>query len=359
MSRILMTADAVGGVWTFALELARALTPFGLSTTIATMGPKPSADQLAAAAGIPGLDIVIGDFQLEWMDDPWTDIARAGDWLLDLEARVSPIMVHLNGFAHGSLRWRAPVVVVGHSCVLSWAEAVGEPFCDIRSDRYRAVVGAGLASADWVVAPSAAMLATLRRHYGQLPRASAIWNGRDECRFRPLEKEPIVISAGRLWDRAKNVEALGAVAGALPWPVFVAGEGAPPPGTQHLGRLAETELATWLGRASIFALPARYEPFGLLPLEAALAGCALVLGDIPSLREVWGHAADFVAPDDHEALLAAIDALIAAPALRNRRAMAARSRALELTPERMAREYAAVYGCAAARSDPRRWRCVS
>ncbi len=32
-------------------------------------------------------------------------------------------------------------------------------------------------------------------------------------------------------------------------------------------------------------LPARYEPFGLSVLEAALSGCALVLGDIPSLRE--------------------------------------------------------------------------
>ncbi len=77
-------------------------------------------------------------------------------------------------------------------------------------------------------------------------------------------------------------------------------------------------MAGWLGRASIFALPARYEPFGLLPLEAALSGCALVLGDIPSLREVWGDAAWFVPPDDRDALTAAIGSLIASPRLLQR-----------------------------------------
>ncbi|MCU1383607.1 MAG: glycosyl transferase family 1 [Acidobacteria bacterium] len=359
MSRILMTADAVGGVWTYSLELARALTGYGLATTIATMGPKPSEDRLRAAADIPGLEIVTSEFQLEWMDDPWADIAAAGDWLLDLEARVHPIIVHLNGFAHGALPWRAPVLVVGHSCVVSWHEAVGEPIDAARLDRYRHVVGAGLRSADWVVAPTGAMLGALQRHYGPLPRASVVGNGRDAARFPPAAKEPFVATAGRLWDRAKNVEALDAVAPALPWPVIVAGEGDAGAATQHLGQLSEREIASWLGRAAIFALPARYEPFGLLPLEAALAGCALVLGDIPSLREVWGDAADYVAPEDHDRLRAAIDALIASPARLAERALAARARAVERTPARMAQEYTTVYGCAAARTTPRECRCAS
>jgi glycosyltransferase involved in cell wall biosynthesis len=351
MSRVLMTADAVGGVWTYAVELARALAPCGLWTTIATMGPKPSAERLEAAEGIAGLEIVTSEFQLEWMDDPWADVAEAGGWLLDLEARVSPIMVHLNGFAHGSLAWRAPVVIVGHSCVVSWGEAVGEPFVGPRLERYRAAVGEGLRAADWVVAPSAAMLHALQRHYGPLPRASVIWNGRRGERFPPRTKEPFVLSAGRLWDRAKNLDALRAVAPELDWPVVVAGDGGEATGLQHLGRLSERDIAAWLGRASIFALPARYEPFGLLPLEAALAGCALVLGDIPSLREIWGGAADYVPPDDEGALRDAINGLIADPAARQRRAQAARSRALALTPARMAQQYATVYGYAAARTD--------
>ena len=65
------------------------------------------------------------------------------------------------------------------------------------------------------------------------------------------------------------------------------------------GRLTPPQMARVVSRApSIYALPARYEPFGLSVLEAALSGCALVLGDIPSLREIWDGAALFVDPDD-------------------------------------------------------------
>ena len=68
-----------------------------------------------------------------------------------------------------------------------------------------------------------------------------------------------------------------------------------------------------MARASIYAMPARYEPFGLSILEAGLSGCALVLGDIPSLREHWEGAAVFVAPDDRDALRSAIARLIDNP----------------------------------------------
>ena len=46
------------------------------------------------------------------------------------------------------------------------------------------------------------------------------------------------------------------------------------------GQLTTAEVRNVINTASIYALPARYEPFGLSILEAALSGCALVLGDI-------------------------------------------------------------------------------
>src|SRR3546814_4918927 len=76
-------------------------------------------------------------------------------------------------------------------------------------------------------------------------------------------------------------------------------------------------MAGWLGRATFFALPARYEPFGLAVLEAALSGCALVLGDIPTLRELWDGVAAFVPPGDIEALEDVLTQLIADPDLRS------------------------------------------
>ncbi|HET9226385.1 MAG TPA: glycosyltransferase, partial [Thermoanaerobaculia bacterium] len=70
----------------------------------------------------------------------------------------------------------------------------------------------------------------------------------------------------------------------------------------------------------------------------------LVLGDIPSLRELWRNRAVFVAPDDPEALEHAILRLIEDPDRRNALAAGARSRAIERTTERMVEGYLDVYG---------------
>ncbi|HET6692503.1 MAG TPA: glycosyltransferase, partial [Miltoncostaeaceae bacterium] len=151
--------------------------------------------------------------------------------------------------------------------------------------------------------------------------------------FRPAPKEPFVFSAGRLWDPAKNVAALCEIASAIPWPVVVAGDtagpdggGRPIEGVELLGRIEPARMRDWLARASIYAMPARYEPFGLSVLEAALSGCALVLGDIPSLREVWGEAALYADPFDDGALAAALRRLAGDAALRERIAAAGHER---------------------------------
>ena len=335
-----MTADTVGGVWTYALELADAVAPHGVEVVLATMGRRPSDDQWRAVRASAVADVRESDFPLEWMDDPWVGVDAAGDWLLDLERELRPDVVHLNGYVHGALPWSAPTVVVGHSDVLSWWEAVRREGAPPEWSTYGQRVKEGLAAAGQVVAPTAAMLDALRRHHG-VAGGAVIANARDAGFVRSdLAKEPLVVSAGRAWDDAKNVRSLLAAAPHLDWPVVVAGEGGP------LGPLPFDELAGWLARASIFALPARYEPFGLAALEAGLSGCALVLGDIPSLREVWGDAATFVDPFDDEALVAALQALVAEPSCVAALGAAARVRARTFTPERMAAGYLAAWEAA-------------
>jgi glycogen(starch) synthase len=110
-------------------------------------------------------------------------------------------------------------------------------------------------------------------------------------------------------------------------------------------------MADAFARAAIYCLPARYEPFGLSALEAALSGCALVLGDIPSLREVWGdEAAVYVPPNEHAALREALLGLIRHPAKRRERARLARARAERYSTERFASAYLDAYtGLATAR----------
>jgi glycosyltransferase involved in cell wall biosynthesis len=347
--KILMTADTVGGVWTYAMELARALQDHDATVVLAAMGAPLQNSQRADVSALRNVSVRESSYKLEWMEDPWEDVDRAGEWLREIERVEQPDLVHLNGYAQAALRWRSPVVVVGHSCVRSWWEAVRRAPVPESWGEYTRRVRAGLHAADLVVAPSHTMLDALQHQYGPLTRSVVVHNGR-EGPFHQDEKAPYVMTAGRLWDDAKNVAALGRVADDLPWPIYVAGPSASPAGAstalgdlRPLGHLCQQELAAWLAHASIFALPARYEPFGLAVLEAARSGCALVLGDIPSLRELWGNAALYVAPDDDGAICSAIEWLCHDAPLRRELAARARNRSLTYTPARMATRYRVLY----------------
>ena len=347
-----MTADAVGGVWRYTMDLGRELRARGVRTAVAVMGPSPTATQREEARSAR-LEVVDRPYRLEWMDDPWADLEHAGEWLLRLEQQFEPSVVHLNGYAHASLPWRSPVIVVAHSCVRTWWKAVRHEPAPSSVDRYTATVREGLAAAQMVVAPTRAMGAALRAEYGGPLDVRIISNG---CRFeagsddRWQAKEEVVLASGRGWDEAKNLSAVCAIAESLDWPVYVAGEQRSPRGDACelragclLGHLSASELAGWYRRASIYTLPARYEPFGLSVLEAAAAGCALVLGDIPSLQENWDDAALFVPPDDRNALSSTLRRLIDRPGERRELARRALARASAFTIERTADEYLRMY----------------
>jgi glycogen synthase len=350
--KILMTADTVGGVWTYCMELARSAEWKSVSICLATMGAKLSRSQSAEAAALENLEVVESGYKLEWMEEPWSEVEAAGEWLLELEDRFEPDIVHLNGYAHGALPFKAPKVVVAHSCVLSWWEAVKGVAAPSQWDLYREYVLGGLRDADAIVGPSAAMLENIERLYGPSENSRVIYNGCDAHAFGRTRKEPFILAAGRLWDEAKNIGALASVSDSVPWPICVAGDNQGPqckekiepgPGITCLGKLHRSELAKWYSRASIYALPARYEPFGLSVLEAALSGCALVLADIASLRELWDGAAVFVNPNDSAELEGALQRLIADPDGIRALSQAAEIRARSYTISRMAAAYLELY----------------
>jgi glycogen synthase len=352
--KVLMTTDGAGGVLTYCVQLSTALQREGVDVVMASMGPPLSAGQRRDVRA-SGARVIEGNYRLEWMDDPWQDVERAAEWLLELEREHAPDVIHLNGFVHAALPWRAPVVLVAHSCVCSWWSAVLKERAPERYLRYRAEVSRGLAAALVTVAPTAAMLRCLVEQYGDTPgspRSRLVIHNGIQLPARPARaKEPFILSAGRLWDRAKNIAQLERAAAGLDWPVFVAGDTAGPdgrdvPSLSHvvaLGLLGRDELAGWMERASIFALPAMYEPFGLSILEAAAAGCALVLGDIPSLREVWGGAAVYVDPSSPAELRGALEHLTRHPVERSRFGQAAIERAQRYGAETMADRYLVLY----------------
>jgi glycosyltransferase involved in cell wall biosynthesis len=145
-----------------------------------------------------------------------------------------------------------------------------------------------------------------------------------------------------LWDEGKNIAAVDRAAARLSIPVLAAGplEG-PNRARIHvrhlnsLGRLTDSEIRHHLSARPIFVSAARYEPFGLAVLEAAQAGCALVLSDIPTFRELWDGAAIFVPADDDRALARSIARLADDATLRAELGRAARRSAGSYSVEAM------------------------
>jgi glycogen(starch) synthase len=350
VNRVLMTSDAVGGVWTYAIQLADLLTRAGdTQVTLAVLGPSPTAAQRAEAAKVKALAVHDRPFALEWMPNPWAEVDAAGDWLLELATQCSPDIIHLNGYCHANRCWPAPTIVVGHSCVCSWWHAVHGCAPPREWHHYVDRVRDGLHAADAVIAPSHTMNSALERFYA-ISWGRVIPNCRSDDTWRPHPKEPFIFAAGRLWDPAKNLAALDIAAASLPWPVYVAGASEEPGGRQRrlvhartLGPIASDAIAEWMGRAAIYAFPAHYEPFGLSVLEAALSGCALVLGDIPSLRENWSGVARFVSPNDPGELHRIIHDLIASRHEREALGFAARARAAQFTQRKHVQAYRSIY----------------
>ncbi len=352
ISRLLMTIDAPGDNWLFAITLAQALAPHHIHVILATMGAPLRLDQRDTIRRIPSISLYESALKVEWMHNPWDDLVRAGDWLLGLEAHTRPDVIHVGSFTQAALPWKAPVVLGAQGCLMSWWEAVkGLPLPPDRVD-YQARVAHGLQAAQRVVVPSAAFGHMLKRHYTPDLPLVVIPNGyaRAASGAAPISKESFVLAYGRMWDEARNLGALIRTAPQLPAPVYIAGGGdtselqpaGKDRGIRRLGTPGPRQLEQWYARAAVFASPARYDPLGLSIVAAGVAGCALVLGDIPMVREHWDGAALFVRDD--AGLEDSLRQLLEDPALRRAWGERARERAESFTAVRMADAYMRLYG---------------
>ncbi len=358
--RWLLTTDTVGGVWTYSLELARELAAHGTDVVLVTMGPAPSGAQLDEMATIPGVLPVVTSLPLDWLATSEDDVLAAGDALAVIVAEaaanlgVEGVQLHAPALA-ARADFAVPVVSVVHSCVATWWAAMrGDAMPDDLAWRAR-LTAQGIARSDQVVAPTAAFAEAVRAAY-KLPRPPiAVHNGRELVDSIGTEQRDAVITAGRLWDESKGAAAFDAAAELSGLPFLAAGPVEGPNGAQQhlqhaqaLGHLSNGALAELLGSRPVFVSAGRYEPFGLAVLEAAGAGCALILADIPTFRELWDGAALFVPADDAQALADAAELLIADPECRQALGQTAATHARQFTPERTAQAMAAVHASVAA-----------
>lgn len=349
---ILMTLDAVGGVWRYSLDLCRSLGSHGIHFLLVGLGPEPSKDQWEEVRSLRNADVVWLDIPLDWQAENATQIEAIPDWLGELARRWQVDLMHLNLPSQAAgLVVDCPVLVVSHSCIASWWQDVRrEPLPESLHWNRESNAG-GLNAANVIVTPSRSHAAALERAYGVLKTpVISVPNGtaRPERCYR---KAQFVLAAGRWWDDGKNGAVIDAAAELIDWPVLMAGPLTGPAGQGvrllhacPLGERRPEDMQRLMGRASIFVSASLFEPFGLAVLEAAAAETALVLSDIPTFRELWGGAALFVDPHDPQAFAAAVNRLIKDRQACALIARAARERAasytLEIQADRMRQVYA-------------------
>ena len=337
-----MTADAIGGVWNYALDLARGFAAREIETVLAILGPAPARAQLDQAATIQGLRLIDTGLPLEWTAANPAALRETGEFLAELAQELRPDIIHLNTPALAAgMPHAAPVVTTAHSCLGTWWRAVRQEALPEDFAWRVAATRCGLAAADIVVAASRSFAESLAAVYGDDLPLEVVLNGRAATEIESI-KRPLIFTAGRLWDEGKNIALLDRVAAVMQAPIVAAGPLTGPNGAigyfPHLcllGSLSESDIAPWYGAASIFASPACYEPFGLAVLQAAQAGAALVLSDVPTFRELWDGAALFCPGHDAIAWRDAFEMLLTAPHRISALGRAAQQRAANYSLEAM------------------------
>lgn len=349
--RLLMTVDGVGGVWRWAIDVAAALAARGCDTILVGFGPEPGPSQRAEAEAIRGLRLVWIDAPLDWLAAGEADLAAVPREVSALAADHAVDLVHLNVPSQAvGLQVDCPVVVMSHSCVRTWWQAVRGGRLPEAWEWQGMLHRRGFERAGLILAPSRAHAADLARVYGPIPQVQVVPNGTG---FEPgpsVAKEAFVLAAGRWWDAGKNGAALDEAARLSPWPIVMAGALVGPNGerfeparAEALGELPAGDLRDLMRRAAIFASPALYEPFGLAVLEAARAGCALVLSDIPNFLDLWGGAALFTQPREPVGVAGAVARFKTDPGLRAEYGLRAAECARRYTLERQVEALVAAY----------------
>ena len=322
----------------------------GIATRLVVLGPSPRGrpERRGARRSGPGADRhragarLAGGHAPEVGRGAGAGVARSG------AIRSAPDLVHLNSPGAGRRRraFGAPVLGACHSCLATWWLAVRQRPRSRRTSRWRTRLHArGPARLRRSRRAQPRLRARRRRRPTAFPRRRG---GPQRARRTRRRRRRLRARAAGLHRRAavgrgQERRRAGRAAARL------RGAGAAPPGRCRgrtagrvdlatavaLGRLPAAAVAAWLRRARGLRLAALYEPFGLAVLEAAQAGCALVLSDIPTFRELWDGAAVFADPHDPRPAAAAFDAP-ARPMPASARALgdAARERARRATRSR-------------------------
>ena len=246
-----------------------------------------------------------------------------------------------------------------------------------KSKYYQQAVWRALRKATRLIAPTKA---TADRIYALLPetapRLTVIWEAADSI-FRPAENiaaareaaarligdmSPYLLVVGANAPTKRHALAIAAFAATVrrPWRLVLLQRRRARSGLVRLAhRLHVADRIVWLdavGREDVAILlqaagaliqPSIYEGFGLPVVEAMACACPVVCSDIAPFREITGGAALIVPPDDVEKLTTALRDVVNSDELRHSLSEQGRTRSLEFSWDRCARETLDVYHDAA------------
>src|SRR3546814_7857870 len=123
--RILLTVDAVGGVWRYAVDAARGLAASGVGSVLVGLGPRPSSAQEREVADLEGVDLDWLDAPLDWMATSADELRRVPALLHAAAERHGADLLHLNLPSQAAgCPADLPRIVVSHSCVHPWWRSV-------------------------------------------------------------------------------------------------------------------------------------------------------------------------------------------------------------------------------------------
>lgn len=358
---VLMTSDTLNGaLWAYTQELVTELARRGTRVTLVSFGEIPLPEQTSWMERVQGLEYRPTAFRLDWMHEARQDFAEASAYLCSLVNEIKPDLFHSNHLCYGALPISMPRIAVAHGDLITWWKAAHgrEPKESAWTRWYRETTARGIYEASAVVAASDWMLESLRSTYVVPMNGQVINTGRNPGQFNPYTtKDDSVLSVGRTYDAASQMHLVADLP--EPVPLFMVDssqveeveetdgddwENGGTPTRVLRGPKSSAQMRLLYSRAAMFVSASRYEPSGMTILEAALSRCALILNDIPAMREIWGPAAVYFRTNDGDSLSEAVRILNGDPLLRRTFANRAFNRARQsYNSKRMADSYLQLY----------------
>lgn len=326
--RLLMTSSAEHDVWHFTSVLSGQLAEnHDTSVLVAVFGRQPASDGLALLRRVShsGATIAIQNAGLPLDDEERASkdmLAEARAALRDLARQWGADVIHANHYFATTAEFDStPVLLTAHRDNYSERVIVGPESHSEADSLYIDMVMESLAAASCVVAPSSFVADCLGRWFGYRGPVRVIPYAATPCAVDfETERRIDVITSGEFWEPAANFGCFTAAAASTADLAFAAVGPLVQPGMRRTrpiarsilftGEASDSELIQMLANSKIYVSASLYDPTGVGSIQAARAGCSLLLSDTACYRSIWGDRATYFDPHDVSALQGGIRSLL-------------------------------------------------